>query len=289
MAIRLIIQGLRRSGTTIFWQSFRQDPRLLCYDEPFNQYIHTLPDRGILKHHEEFARLVEQDGPGFWEQFSPIHFTDELRERMSDRQREYLEYLGRTGEQVVLDTTRCHFKVAALHEDHPEAVLVHLFRDPASQVSSHLLPSHPGLKGKVRRYLHRRGFWNRDSNYDHWSFESIVGRPPHSLFAKRLREAGLDPDEVYRMPAVGRLLAYWKISYDRVESDGRSCFGERFVSQSFETFCGDPAPSLKRIYDRLGLDLPDLDLGRIHPPNTAYEPDSPEWRRYRDRLEIPDV
>ncbi len=30
MAIKLIIVGLRRSGTTIFWESLRQDGRLRC-------------------------------------------------------------------------------------------------------------------------------------------------------------------------------------------------------------------------------------------------------------------
>ena len=44
MAIKLIILGLRRSGTTIFWEIFRQDPRLVCYDEPFNELLLTLPD-----------------------------------------------------------------------------------------------------------------------------------------------------------------------------------------------------------------------------------------------------
>ena len=132
MPILLIIQGLRRSGTTIFWQTLRQDRRLLCYDEPFNQYVHSVPDKGILKHHEEFVRLVEKDGPEFWERFTPIHFTDELRSGLSDRHREYLAYLGRTGERVVFDTTRCHFKVRALHEEYPEAVFVTMLRSNAS-------------------------------------------------------------------------------------------------------------------------------------------------------------
>jgi hypothetical protein len=176
-----------------------------------------------------------------------------------------------------------------LRAECPDAVLVHLYRDPAAQVTSHLLPSNPGLRGKLRRKIHHRGFWSRTSQYNGWSFESIVGRPPHSLFAQRLREGGLDPDAVYRMPAVGRLLAYWKISFDRVEEDGRSQFGERFVSQSFEAFCRDPGPSITRIYEQLGLDLPDLDLSKIHPPHAAHEADSPEWKRYRDGLGIPDV
>jgi len=67
MSVKLIIQGLRRSGTTIFWQTFRQDPRLICYDEPVNQYLYTLPERGVLMHPEEFAQLVEREGWKFWE------------------------------------------------------------------------------------------------------------------------------------------------------------------------------------------------------------------------------
>lgn len=289
MALKLIIAGLRRSGTTIFWRTFRQDERLLCYDEPFNPNLHVLPAKTGLKAPEEFVRLVEHDALRFWEHFSPIHFSDELRQGFSDRQKEYLRFLAATGERVVIDVTRCQFKIAALAEVAPDAVLVHLFRPPESHVSSHLLPSSEGWRGRLKRTLSHRGFWTRSDNYNGWSFESIIGRSPHSLFAHRLREIGLSPVQVYGLPAVGRLLAYWKLAYERVEREGAQCFGQRFVSQSFDEFCRAPHDVVRRVYSVLGLSVPDLDFRSIHAAHEPYEPSSPHWQRYREMLGLPEL
>ena len=113
MAIKLIIVGLRRSGTTIYWETFRQDDRLLCYDEPFNRYLRVLPAPTGLKAPEEFIRLVNRDAASFWNKFSPIHYGEELSEGLSDAQRAYLEYLGDSGERVALDSTRWNRTAAA--------------------------------------------------------------------------------------------------------------------------------------------------------------------------------
>lgn len=289
MAIKLIIAGLRRSGTTIFWETFRQDARLLCYDEPFNGLLHVLPGRTGLKAPEEFVRLVERDPLAFWEKFQPIHFTEELREGLSDRQADYLRYLADSGDSVAIDVTRCQFKFGALRALAPEAVLVHLYRPPESLATSHLLPSSTGWRGRARQCVNRRGFWSRTGRYDYWSFESIVGHSPESLFGRRLAEIGLDPREVYRLPAVGRLLAFWRVNYERAEQDGASCFGERFVSQSFDRFCREPGQALRRIYALLGLSLPEFDLRRVHAPHGPYRPKCAEWRRYRRLLSLPET
>lgn len=288
MAIKLIIAGLRRSGTTIFWECFRQDPRLLCYDEPFNELLHVLPARTGLKAPQEFLRLVEKEPLAFWERFAPIHFSDELREGLSDRQADYLRFLAGSGERVAIDVTRCQFKLRALHDLAPQAVLVHLHRSPESLATSHLLPSSQGWRGKARQLLNRRRFWSRGGRYDYWSFESIVGRSPRSLFGRRLEEIGLDPAEVYRLPAVGRLLAFWRVNYERAERDGARHFGERFVSQRFDDFCRRPRPALERIYDLLGMDAPDLDLSRVHAPHGPYRAGSEEWTRYGRLLGLPE-
>lgn len=289
MALRLIIAGLRRSGTTIFWETFRQDPRLLCYDEPFNPNLHVLPARTGLKAPEEFLRLFHRDPQEFWDRFSPIHFSDELRPGLSDTQQRYLDFLAAGADRVAIDVTRCQFKLAALHAAAPDAVLVHLYRAPESLATSHLLPSAPGRRGRVRRLLGRRGFWSRSTRYNGWSFESIIGTSSLSLFGRRLREIGLDPDEVYRLPAVGRLLAYWRVAFERAEGDGARLYGDRFLSQSFEKFCRNPRAVVEQVYARLGLEPPDLDFGRVHPPHGPHQPGSPEWGRYRRLLGLPEV
>ena len=288
MAIKLIIAGLRRSGTTIFWESFRQDPRLLCYDEPFNPNLHTLPARAGLKAPEEFIRLIDRDPLRFWELFSPIHFTDELREGLSERQLAYLDYLAGSGGSVAIDVTRCQFKFAALRSAAPDAVLVHLYRSPGSLASSHLLPSSTGKRGQIRKLLCQLAFWSRTEHYNNWSLESIIGSSSRSLFGSRLQEIGLDPDQVYRLPAVGRLLAFWRVNFERAEREGARYFGERFVSQSFERFCRDPREVLERIYAVMDLAPPSFDLSGLHAARGPFRPRDPAWAEYRRLLGLPE-
>lgn len=287
MAVKLIIAGLRRSGTTIFWETVRQDRRLRCYDEPFNPNLSVLPGTTGLKAPEEFVDLLEQDPDRFWESYTPIHFSDELRHGLSDRHRDWFRFLAESGEAVMMDVTRCTFKLEALAELAPDAVLVHLYRPAAGLATSHLLPSAAGRRGKVRQRMHRAGFWTRTDRYNGWSFESILSEPRGSLFGKRLREIGLDPETVHGLPAVGKLLAYWKVCFEQVESVGPRCFGGRFVSQSFDAFCRDPGEAMARVYAALDMPLPDVDYGRIRPAAKPHDADSPQWDRFAGLLGLP--
>jgi len=292
MAIKLIIVGLRRSGTTIFWESLRQDGRLRSYDEPFNPLLQSLTGDLLdtIKHPEEFQDLMRGDPLGFWERFAPIDLSSELHGRFSDRQRDYLSYLAGTGENVILDTTRCMFKLQALKQHAPDAVVVHLYRPAAANATSHMLPtSAHSARTKLRRFINTRDFWTRSDRFDYWMFERLVGNSPRSLFAQRLRETGLDPETVYAMPAVGKLLAFWRVNYERAERDGKQNFGERFISQNFNEFTRDPAAAMNRIYDAMGLEMPQLDFRRIRPAKAPYEADSPNWTEYANSLGLPPV
>jgi len=288
MPIRLIICGLRRSGTTVFWETWRQDARLTCYDEPFNPRLSELAGPRPTRHPEEFQRLLTADARAFWEKYSGIRPRDELIEDLTGAQREYLQYLGGTGEHVTMDVTRCHFKIAALREVAPMAVLVHLFRRPESLVTSHLVPTPHRTLGALRRFVDRQRFWSRDRSSDYWNLESIIGRSPGSTVGRRLETIGLDAQDVYRMPAVGRLLAYWRLCHDVVERDGRRWFGDDFVSQPFEEFCRSPQRSLAHIYERLELEAPAIDSSRIRAPRGPFQPSSPRWAKYRARLGLAD-
>jgi hypothetical protein len=289
MAVKLIILGLRRSGTTIFWRTFRQDRRFLAYDEPFNPFLRVLPSRAGLKAPEEFCRLLDRSPEEFWERYAPIPPDEELSEGLTPRQTEYFRWLAESGERVLMDVTRCHYKIAALAELAPRAVLVHLYRPPEATASSHLLPSATRLRNRLRRFAHRRAFWTRSGRYDSWQFESIVGRNGRTRFAERLAETGLDPDVVYAMPAVGKLLAYWRVHHERALRDGSRHFGDRFVPQKLDDFCADPHSSVSRIYERMGLSLPELDFSRVRPASGPHQPTSPRWRRYAEELGLPRV
>ena len=242
-----------------------------------------------MKAPEEFIALVRDSPSRFWSHYTAIHFTEELREGFSDRQCDYFRYLADSGEHVAMDVTRCHFKIAALAELAPEAVLVHLHRPPASAVTSHMLPSDSGARGRLRRRVRQHRFWERSDKYDNWQFESIVGNSPDSPFGLRLREAGLDPEKIYRLPAVARLLAYWRVNYEQAERAGREHFGERFVSQRFDDFCRDPRGQVSSIYRTMGWSMPDLQFGSVRPPNGPFEPESRRWCEFGESVGLTEV
>jgi hypothetical protein len=288
--LQLIILGLRRSGTTIFWQTFRQDERLPCFNEPFNPFLREVPIEIPNRSRKEFIDVFRRDSRDFWRRFAPISRIEELQETFSDRQADYLRFLaGRTG-SICFDTTRCHFRIPALKEQLPDATLVHLYRTPAAFASSHLIPTGSGgfRSSWLNRAYAQTGFWNRTDRYNNNGMEELVGRHPESLFGHLLRESGVDPGPVYELPAVARLLSFWRLAYETAERDGSRCFGDRFVSVSFEAFCKEPLEAVERIYGALGEPPPEIDLSRVHPANEPFQPENEKWLDMFARAGLPD-
>jgi hypothetical protein len=299
--MKLFILGLRRSGTTAFWNAFRRDARFVGYNEPFNPLVGNAGDEKWVELNEsyrEFRLLWSRDPELFWRKFRAIEGQEELQDDLSDQQAAYLEFLLASGEHVAFDITRAHFKVASLAELAPDAMLVHLYRPAGSFATSHMVPSGQQvprvgsrweiqerlLRNSVWKRLNRASFWSRRHRFNYWGVEGIIGSSPNSLFGQRLREAGLDPEEVYRMPAVGRLLAYWVLHYRLLEEQGPRYFGDRFVRVSFDDFCRNPRETVAQVYRALGATPPELDFSGIHPPRGRFQPDHPDWERYARQL-----
>lgn len=287
--MQIFILGLRRSGTTIFWEAFRRDRRLLCINEPFNPALYEIPAEIPNRSRREVIDLFRKDPKEFWRRFAPIGVTEELQEELSDRQAAYLRFLIGSG-SVCTDVTRCHFKLRALREIVPDATVVHLFRAPAAFASSHLIPSGSGgfRAGRLVRARGRLGFFTRGTRFDAWGMETLIGRHPESLFGRRLREIGMDPEAVLALPAVGRLLAFWRLAYETVERDAPRLFGDRFMSVSFEDFCREPRAAVERVYATAGSEPPDqLDFSRVHPARAPYRKDDPRWHRLLEQVGLP--
>lgn len=301
----IYILGLRRSGTTAFWQTCCQDERFMGFNEPFNPVLRRVGDDAWVRSHtdyRQFRALYDQDPAVFWDRYAPIDRHGELQDGLSDKQRAYLDWLVAQNEHVVMDITRAHFKLESLHAANPDALLVHLYRPPANWVTSIVLPStgHLALRSPGRHLAHRvrfdlrrirdeRTFWSKTSSYDFKGFEDLVGSGPGSAFGVRLREAGIDPDDVYAMPTVGKLLAFWKLHYDHLEHQGRALFGDRFVSVNFNDFCREPGAVLASLYAQAGLDSPIFDVAGIRPPPPPFAREDPRWAAYAERLQLPSL
>lgn len=288
--MRIFILGLRRSGTTIFWEAFRQDRRLRCYNEPWNPVLRQLPVEIPNRSRREFIEVFQKDPRAFWRNFAPIELLEELQDDFSDRQIAYLRYLIDPFDSICIDETRCHFRLAALQQIVPDATVVHLFRSPAAFATSHLIPTGSGGR-RANRLLTasgRVGFFTREGRYNSLGLEELIGRHPESLFGLRLREIGLDPAAIYALPAAGRLLAFWRLAHETLERDGPRLFGSRFVSVSFERFCREPREVVQQVYAAAGSQPPELDLTRVKPAKRAHRPDDARWRRLFEQVGLAD-
>lgn len=276
--MKLVIVGLRRSGTTIFWETFRQDQRLLCFDEPFNCNLIELPAENSKNTRAEMIRLVEENPDEYWRMFAPIDASEELHPRMSDRQREYLEYLLGRSEHTVFDTTRMAFKLADLHAVDPTVFLIHLHRSPEAFATSHLRPNGSRWIDRIRLAIRAHSFFSRSGSFSNWSVEQVIGTSPLRPFGSLIRKIGCDPDTIYQATAVVKLLMYWRIHYEHVEKDGRRLFGGQFRSVQFEDFCSEPEKMMRECYEWMGLSYPRLDLSRIRNAAGPYSPNDVRWR-----------
>ncbi len=301
--MKLVIVALRRSGTTAFWSAFRQDPRLVCFNEPFNPQLASVGAKtwGHRSVHSEYVRLLERDATQFWRHYRPIAPEEELAAGYSDRQRDYLRYLLEQSEHVCIDTTRSYCKLDDLHAMCTEGIVVHLFRPPHRFASSILVPNDHLIRRnprswrrewtlarrKVSNALSRRAFW-RLAEPKAFDYSKVLRRGTLGQFAKHAQELGLDPDVVDQMPAVGRLLVLWKLAYDEVETRGRALWGDRFISVNFHDFAREPERTLARVYEKTGVTMPNLDLGYVRPPTPLESEGDIRWQEYSQMLALPE-
>ena len=287
--VNLIIVGLRRSGTTVFWRTFRRDSGFTAYDEPFNPKLVTLPEEHRKDTRKEYIDLIDQDPERFWKAFAPIPLDGELERDLGADNRSYLSYLTSGHGRVALDTTRCHFKIGDLAAEIPGSTLVHLYREPTALASSHLLPSGWRLRRRARLASRKLRFWTLSDGYDHWGFQTIIGNGPSSAFGLRMTESGMDAEKTYSIPGAGRLLALWKVFDDEAERAGIEHFGERFISLPFERFAEQPDAVLDLIYGIMQAPRPAVAMSDVKQASRGFTPGHSRWQALATEVGIGDL
>ncbi|MCK4788415.1 MAG: hypothetical protein KAV87_32040 [Desulfobacteraceae bacterium] len=208
-------------------------------------------------------------------------------------QKRYLEFLLNSAEHVVCDLTRCCFKIKELKDVAPEAYIIHLYRFPQAVVSSHILPNRPEASTvkrfgvKIKKQIHKALFWSIKSGYNSWGYEKIIGDSDYSLFSTYLKRTDLFIEGFNSLPAYGKLLYFWKICYEKVNKDGKFYFGDRFLSVPFELFCRSPESCIKKIYEKIGLDMPTINYKDIRKSNMGFEPNNPNWTNMGRKIGLP--
>lgn len=283
MTRRIIIHGLRRSGTTILWETLRGDPRLRCYDEPFHPRLVA----GARDNHKgtwtEFAAAL----PTLSARPAAIQPRAELDPTLSAGQATWLAALCDSHDRVVIDIVRGWNRVPSLTAACGDALHVHLLRDPANWAAAHLLPSAvPTLRRRVGDLYRRATFFTRRGGYDGYQYQQIIEaalEQDHPVFrgipagAQGLRHA----------PAYIRLLAFWWGANATI-AGALAASGQPSVTVTLADFTAAPDRTITTILRAAGWTDVTVPTGRVRPQSDAFGAASPRWGRAALHLGLPD-
>lgn len=291
----ILIQGMRRSGTTILYDALLEDPALHCFYEPLREDTETPGGGSGARASDPFAetralRLAYRDahfpeleierfnwggpgepareiGPGL-----PQHCTGFISH--------LLDQAGTEGAQPMVKFTRIYAKLEAIAPLAPEGVLVHVVRDPRSVAASMMMG-----KGRKRADDYRKpdAFFDERSKRKLWSSrelsEELLELPS---YAQLQRPANFE-----------RILMVWKYTFERTWEDGRRLFGDRYVLLRNEELRADPVGAIGRLYAAGGRSIPEpvaaWARGAVKAPEEPFAADDPRWADAFVKLELEGV
>ncbi|MEQ8840430.1 MAG: sulfotransferase [Acidimicrobiales bacterium] len=288
----LIIQGMRRSGTTVLFDVFVRDPRFETYYEPLNDVPSSAALGGGSGLHQidlfaavRGVRAGLAAAPGAVDESllnhgGPARPEVECREDMPGFVEEYVKrVLGAPGPKVT-KFVRMGSKVHTLARLAPESVLAWPVRDPREVVRSHIL----GRGGRTsHRYPSADAVFTVASTRDPWS----VRRLSEALIARDRLEFDAPLSDVERIVLV------WADAVRTMMVDGPEGFGERSLMMRHEDFCADPAGVLTRLFEALG-GSPDPDTVRwcqevVREPTPWVHATDARWRTVFERTGAMDL
>lgn len=252
--MNLFVSGMRRSGTTIVYDALLEDPGLHVFYEPFREDSASEGGGSGAHAGDVFAEtraLREAYRRANYPQLEPEEFnwggprdpSLEVGPELPDHCRGFLRSLLDRPGDVAVKFTRMSAKVAVLHEADPDAMLVHVVRDPRSVAVSMMRGR--GEK-RLEKYPTADSFFEERETRPLWSSRGI------SRALRRLPEYR----HVRRPANFLRVLMAWKYSFETCRADGRELYGERYVLLRNEDLRVDPAAALEPAYRAMGREVP---------------------------------
>jgi hypothetical protein len=197
MAVKVLIQGMRRSGTTIFFDLFFEDERFDCHYEPLNT-ARPAPGGGSGAHDYDFmektrqlrAVFLETEGcsldPDAFNYGAPREPRLEYETEFPEYIRRYLRFLLDRADHTLIEFTRAMHKIAELRALAPGGFLIHVVRDPRLVATSYLFGKHQKNR---HRFDSADRFFGRTTNKLAWSSynfsELLLARPEYAPLRSR--------------------------------------------------------------------------------------------------------
>lgn len=282
----ILIQGMRRSGTTILHDALLEDPNTKCFYEPFREDGETPGGGSGARESDPFsetrelrARFAAEHHPELdIEEFNwggPRRPELELGPELPEHCVEFVRHLLERPEDVMIKFTRIYDKLAAIAPLAPGSVFVHVVRDPRAVAASMMMG-----KGRKRAsdYENPAAFFEERTKRKLWSSrelsETLLERPEYAHL---------------RRPAnFMRILLVWKHTFENTFHDGRRLFGGRYVLLRNEELRADPIGAIARVYRAAERHTPPevaaWAQGAVRPPEVPYAANDPRWSEGFARL-----
>jgi len=275
---KIFIQGMRRSGTTILFDILSQDPRLDAYYEPFS-ITRGVAGGGSGAQEVDFGARIRElrqayvaahpeiGEATYFNYGAPRDPALELEPSLSDHARAYLRGMIEASTHTLIKTVRLYEKLEELHRLAPDALMIHVVRDPRRVATSQLV----GPDTPPDRFAKEKDFFRRRGKGVLWASralsEQLIQRRPYRHLA-----------DTYD---VRRVLLVWKHTFRSTYDAGRRLFKDRYLLLKHEDLATDPVGWTRTVYERAGLDPEPAAIefagDRIRPPKPPLFPASERW------------
>ncbi len=287
--MNVFVQGMRRSGTTIVFDLFCEDPRFDTYYEPLAAANRRAVGGGSEIRQVDFFDKIRACRMAFMQGCQQVGSPDllnygaprdpelELETDLPGYCRDYIRYLLSQAQDTVIKFTRAYCKVRVLAELDPNAKFVHVVRDPRALTTSYLF-------GKGRKNAHR--FPTEDS-----FFRSVSQRTAWSSYP--LSEHILRTPEYEHLQGCEdffRILVLWKYTFRKTREAALACFGDDYFLLKHEALVADPIPTLDALQQFLSQPQASRvrawAMAHVRPGPEPYAADSSKWREAFRRLDL---
>lgn len=285
MRKHVIISGLRRSGTTIFWEVLRSHSGVTGIDEPFHPKL-VEGDRSNKKGTwDDLAKILKPFGP-----LDPVCIEplEELESVLSGPHKAYFADVLDAHDTTVVDVVRCWNHASELTQCSDNAVFIHMIRGVRGWVQAHLLPTGPRrFRKRVADTYRKATFFRRRGYYNNYHYQTIIDASLQQR-DEMWRFSNMSVDALIQAPAFVKLMAFWwcanATTFLALKEGGHP---SKLVF--LEDFSHHPKQVLNGIADLSNWDRDEFNTGQVKPIRAPYGSKSRKWQRAADAIGIPKV